>query len=205
MASAMPEMTLWLVRHGQSTVNAGAQSDMDAPLTELGWQQARNVAAMVGKQPDLLITSPLLRTRQTAAPLLERWPGTAQETWPIQEFSYLSPARCAGTTAQTRRPWVANYWDSADPASVDGADAESFAAFIGRVQAFEQRLHQLAPGFVLVFGHGQFLRAFQMVLTQGLDASAGAMRQFRAQEVAQPVGNTEVLDLSAAFKLRAGG
>ena len=36
-------------------------------------------------------------------------------------------------------------------------------------------------------------------------ASAGSMRQFRAQEVAQPVGNTELLDLSAAFSLRAGG
>ena len=100
---------------------------------------------------------------------------------------------------------MAQYWESADPAYADGTDAESFAAFIARVQAFEQRLRQLAPGFVLVVGHGQFLRAFQMVLTQGLDDSAGSMRQFRAQEVAQPVRNTEVLDLSAAFRLRAGG
>lgn len=201
----MPEMTLWLARHGQSTVNAGAQSDMDAPLTELGWQQASDLAATVDRQPDLVITSPLLRARQTAAPLLQRWPDTPQETWPIQEFVYLSPARCAGSTVQTRRPWVAQYWESADPAYADGADAESFAAFIARVQAFEQRLRQLAPGFVLVVGHGQFLRAFQMVLTQGLDDSAGSMRQFRAQEVAQPVRNTEVLDLSAALRLRAGG
>ena len=66
----MPEMTLWLARHGQSTVNAGAQSDMDAPLTELGWQQARDLAVTVDRQPDLVITSPLLRARQTAAPLL---------------------------------------------------------------------------------------------------------------------------------------
>ena len=86
-------MTLWLVRHGQSTVNAGAQSDMDAPLTELGWQQARSLADAVGQQPDLVITSPLLRARQTAMPWLERWPATPQEIWPIQEFVYLSPAR----------------------------------------------------------------------------------------------------------------
>ena len=198
-------MTLWLVRHGHSTVNAGAQSDMDAPLTELGWQQARSLADAVGQQPDLVITSPLLRARQTAMPWLERWPATPQEIWPIQEFVYLSPARCVGSTAQSRRPWVAQYWESADPAYVDGADAESFAAFIARVRAFELRLRQLAPGLVLVFGHGQFLRAFQMLLTQGLDDSAGSMRQFRAQEVAQPVGNTELLDLSAAFSLRAGG
>ena len=201
----MPEMTLWLARHGQSTVNAGAQSDMDAPLTELGWQQARSLADAVGQQPDLVITSPLLRARQTAMPWLERWPATPQEIWPIQEFVYLSPARCVGSTAQSRRPWVAKYWECADPAYVDGADAESFAAFIARVRAFELRLRQLAPGLVLVFGHGQFLRAFQMLLTQGLDDSAGSMRQFRAQEVAQPVGNTELLDLSAAFSLRAGG
>ena len=34
MGEAVPALTLWLARHGQSTANAGAPAVADAPLTE---------------------------------------------------------------------------------------------------------------------------------------------------------------------------
>jgi broad specificity phosphatase PhoE len=60
-------MTLILVRHGQTAVNAGGrlQGRIDAPLTDLGREQARAAAAAVGR-PARVVTSPLLRARQTA-------------------------------------------------------------------------------------------------------------------------------------------
>jgi broad specificity phosphatase PhoE len=43
-------------------------------LTELGWSQAREVAANWTETPSLIVTSPYLRTQQTAAPTIERFP-----------------------------------------------------------------------------------------------------------------------------------
>ena len=73
------------------------------------------VARRVDRPPDLLIVSPFLRARATADPIQARWPATRCETWPIQELTYLSPARCRGTTAATRRPMVDAYWQRCDP------------------------------------------------------------------------------------------
>jgi broad specificity phosphatase PhoE len=60
-------MTLILVRHGQTAVNAEGrlQGRIDAPLTDLGREQASAAAAAVGR-PGRLVCSPLLRARQTA-------------------------------------------------------------------------------------------------------------------------------------------
>ena len=205
MERTVPQLTLWLVRHGQSTVNAGAKADIDAPLTELGRTQAGTLAASFERQPDKVITSPLLRARQTAEPLLERWPGVPHEVWPIEEYAYLSPSRCAGSTSQTRLPWVTAYWQRNDPLFAEAEDAESFAGFMARVNAFHRRLTAQKAGFIVVFGHGQFLRAYQLALAHGFGASARDMSRFRAQEVAHPMSNTEVLDLSHEFMAQAGG
>src|SRR3546814_5730649 len=40
-------------------------------------------------------------TRQTAAPTIARFPGVPVEVWPIEEFTYLQPARWNGTRAST--------------------------------------------------------------------------------------------------------
>lgn len=71
---------LILVRHGRTEANANGllQGMLDLPLDDLGVSQAAAVAARIGP-PDVLISSPLLRARQTAdafgmpASLDERW------------------------------------------------------------------------------------------------------------------------------------
>ena len=59
---------LIVVRHGRTEHNASGLllGHIDPPLDELGRQQAEALAAAVGPV-DRVITSPLLRTRQTAA------------------------------------------------------------------------------------------------------------------------------------------
>lgn len=78
----MPPALTWLVRHGQSTSNAGLKATRfgDAPLTALGRQQAREVANGVQCQPDMLIASPFLRAQATAEPIRARWPLARCET-----------------------------------------------------------------------------------------------------------------------------
>lgn len=202
----MPEVTLWLVRHGQSTANAGAPAadPMQIALTPLGHAQAQEAALQLDRAPDLLVVSPMLRAVQTANALHARWPHARRETWPIGEFVYLSPARCAGTTAQQRSRWVASYWEQGMPSHVDGEGAESFAAFMARVQAFHESAMQRG-GFVVAVGHGQFFRAYTRALAAGFAATPEAMRDFRALETAQPLANGEIVKLTPGLSARTGG
>lgn len=66
----MPRVTL--VRHGRAA--AGFGDDADPGLHPEGVEQAEALAAaLAGQGPLPLVVSPLLRTRETAAPLASRW------------------------------------------------------------------------------------------------------------------------------------
>jgi broad specificity phosphatase PhoE len=56
-----------LVRHGRTEANAGhrLQGHLDLPLDEVGAAQVSGLVAWLGR-PDRIISSPLLRARQTA-------------------------------------------------------------------------------------------------------------------------------------------
>lgn len=68
-------MRLLLVRHGQTTSNVGRHLDTAEPgadLTDLGRTQAAAIpAALAEESIDLVVVSNLVRTQQTAAPLVE--------------------------------------------------------------------------------------------------------------------------------------
>jgi broad specificity phosphatase PhoE len=197
----LPALT-WLVRHGQSASNAGlpAVGHGEVPLTALGQEQAREVARRVDRQPDRLIVSPFLRAQETAAPIRERWPRTPCEVWPIQELTYLSPARCKGTTADVRRPWIEAYWRGCDPDYVDGPDAESFRAFMARLADFDSRLSALGGDFAIAVGHGQFFRAYLWGRDRDFAVAPEWMRDYRAAEASQPMANGEIIELKPATR-----
>ena len=140
--------------------------------------------------------SAFLRACATAEPILARWPLTRCETWPIQELTYLSPARCRGTTAETRRPWVEEYWRRCDPDYHDGPDAESFRSFVARLRDFHRRLLALDGDFVVVVGHGQFFRAYLLGQSEGFAVTAEWMREYRTAETARPMANGEIIELT---------
>jgi broad specificity phosphatase PhoE len=198
MEEALPPVTTWLVRHGQSASNAGLPTagHGNVPLTELGREQARAMARRVDRQPDFLIVSPFLRARETCEPIKARWPAVRCETWPIQELTYLSPARCHGTTAATRRPMVDAYWQRRDPAYVDGPDAESFDAFSNRLRDFHRRLLELDCSYVVAVGHGQFFSAYMMGRIEGFASTPEWMTRYRSVETGNPIANCEIIELS---------
>ena len=64
-------MELYILRHGDAVdrVTGGYARDEERPLTEQGREEARlagRALAALGVRPDLLLTSPLVRARQTA-------------------------------------------------------------------------------------------------------------------------------------------
>ena len=177
--------TILLIRHGQSAANVGLPTlDPESiPLTDKGQLQAENAAKELRSAVDMIIVSPYLRAQQTAEPLIKRFPNALVEIWPeVREFTYLSPASCAGTTVLDRKERVDAYWDAADPDYVDGEGAESFRQFMQRADRVLKKLSELQCKNAAVVSHEQFMRA---LLMEKLDpvfrntAFAEKMRMFR--------------------------
>lgn len=191
-------LTVHFVRHGESAANAGTATSDPAliPLTERGWEQARAVAATFDQAPTLIVTSPYERAADTAKPTIGRFPDVPVEVWPVEEFTYLSPSRCANTTAADRRPWVESYWTSADPECLDGPGTESFASLIQRARESLRRLHGMT-GLVTVFGHGQFIQAVRWLVAESPERiDSEAMRAFRTFDLDHAITNCQVITIN---------
>ncbi len=194
----MPET--WLIRHAQSTSNAGLPSETPAltSLSDLGREQAKLLANSIDLRPDLIVTSPYIRTLLTAQPLLDRLPGCAHEEWPVQEFTYISPDAYHGSTPAERRPAVQAYWEALDPETPTGRGAESFVSFLDRVNAFIERA-RAQDGITFVFSHGQFMRGclWSLFLNQSNGAMdmTESMFRFRNWRSAFRMGNTAIVKI----------
>lgn len=188
-------MAIYLIRHAQSlgNVNGRTESHASIPLTDLGHLQARKLTELLPKA-DRVFISAFIRTRLTAEPILQR-DHLSAEILDIQEFSYLSDARCKNTTLEERKPWVDAYWQSAEVDLVTSDGAESFAAFYQRVEALIERLDGLKAEYqnqnLLVFSHGQFLQLFKMITEQKRELSSELMRDFRYAILNHQIGNAE--------------
>ena len=195
--------TIWLIRHGQSQANAGVATEhpKTIELTELGRNQAQQVTEAIDFSPRTIVVSPYTRTLDTARPLLAKLAqaglSVPVQEWPIQEFTYLSPVRCRGTTAMDRQAWAKEYWLRADPDWEDGDGAESYRSLMQRVERFSSQLAQ-EPGPTVVFGHGMFFKAFVIGLAHGTQATPEAMMRYSALESAAPIHNAQILRLTPA-------
>ncbi len=153
---------LWLVRHGESTANAGGRGETPSGtrLTEQGHQQAKVaanlLAELVAGPPTKILVSPFIRTQETAAPYAWHHEMTPEE-WPIQEWIFLDSRRYAGTTYEERRPAVEAFKAQGDPHFVDGGDAESFSTFMHRVD-FLLTGARAWGGQLVAFTHGRFIQ-----------------------------------------------
>jgi phosphohistidine phosphatase len=75
---------LYLIRHGEAVPlgEEGTRFDEERPLTEAGVAQCHALAAALQRQGvhlDAIITSPLVRARQTTEALLQAWQGAVPE------------------------------------------------------------------------------------------------------------------------------
>lgn len=188
-----------LIRHGESAANAGEVSldHVSIPLTAKGVEQAHLVAELFAQAPTLIVASPFVRAHATAMATVEVFPATPFEPWPIHEFTYLEPARCANTNVAQRRDWVRAYWAKEDPAFRDGEGAESFLEFISRAQSFLDRLAEHPAHDIAVFSHGQFINAVAWLIEckpQKIDGQA--MAEWREYEITNHVPNCSGYTLS---------
>jgi prepilin-type processing-associated H-X9-DG protein len=186
------------IRHGQSAANVGYWdgSFAEIPLTELGWKQARALAARWDFVPGRIVISPFLRTRQTAEPTIERFPEVPVEIWPIQEFTYWDRDNWSGSAPEVMQDEVARFWRVADPTYRQGGGAESFGDLLGRARAALSRLERMeveAP--VLLFTHGHFMQALRHDLNFPDWSMQQKMATFYEVDERFKVKNTELMTL----------
>ena len=94
---------VFLVRHGEATANWG--QDSDPGLSQRGFEQSEAVSSIFSERfraPLKIISSPLLRARQTAAPLARYFDTTIEIDPGYQEI--ISPHGLA-----TRQAWLKRF------------------------------------------------------------------------------------------------
>ena len=188
---------VWVFRHAESLSNAGGKTlDPDGiPLTEHGHRQARDLARGLKEAPDKVITSPFRRAIDTGRPIDARYPTAINEVWPIQEFTYLDPASCVGTSWVDRKPRIDAYWSKLDPAHIDGPGAESFAHLLVRARSFLDDLVELENKLTIVISHGQFMQAAKLLITRPEASDLTAMSLFIDRQLRRPFANCERMEL----------
>lgn len=159
---------LWLVRHGETEWSRERKhtSVTDLPLTEVGEQQARDVAAfLAGVAFDRVLTSPRLRARRTAelAGFADATPDDDLVEWAYGDYE----GRTTVDIQQDVPGW--SVWQGETPG---GETPDQIALRLDRVVAAARE----RGGRTLVFAHGHSLRALT-ARWLGLPPAAG--RHFR--------------------------
>ncbi len=188
---------IYLVRHGESVSNAGgvAVRNAEIPLTELGREQAKEVATwLLGNVSpiDNIFVSKFIRTHQTASPLLEKQGVTSTVIEGLEEFNYIDFFRIENLSALERRQLSHRYWQTATPDYTDGESAESFNQLQARITNVLNYFEKLPNGNYVVYTHGLWLSMFLWRLLNFSTDSSLAMQQFRQFEQAIKIKNTEV-------------
>lgn len=174
---------VWFIRHAESAANANpnhrSASADSIELSSVGLEQAKGVSKLFNTAPNLIVTSPYLRTKQTARGLLERFPEVSHEEWPVFEFSYLSPLKYNNSTPEERRPHAKKFWETCDPQYCDGDGAESFSDLLNRAEKVYKKIIEREENFIVIFSHGQFMSAFDwLIKNDHSGADSENMREF---------------------------
>jgi broad specificity phosphatase PhoE len=142
---------LWLVRHGETEWSRSGQhtGKTDLPLTSVGEQQAKEIGKLLrGQRFGLVLTSPLLRARETCR--LAGYGDVAVVDPNLQEWDYGEYEGKTTAEIQEKRPgW--SLWSDGVPGG------ESIQQVAARAQAVVDRV-LAGSGDALLFAHGHILR-----------------------------------------------
>ncbi len=149
-------MRVFLARHGETSWNVEhrLQGQSDIGLTERGQAHARALAALLRDTPlDAVFTSPLVRSRDTARPLVE---SRGMQAFVRPELVEMNYGSLEGHTPFDPDPEIRRLWAArkADPLAFRAPGGETYAEVRTRVAPFADELRSRYRGrSVLVVGH----------------------------------------------------
>jgi broad specificity phosphatase PhoE len=160
---------IYIVRHGQTDLNKEGivqGSGVDAALNDTGWAQAEAFHKYYHHMDfDVVITSTLLRTRQTMEPFIryglpwEQFTEINEMAWGVHEGKRSTPTM----RAQYRE--MINAWKSGNyHARLE--EGESAFELQQRITSFVDHLKDRTEQTILVCSHGRAMRCLMTVLQQ---------------------------------------
>lgn len=162
----MAAKELYFLRHGDTGLQGRYIGSTDAPLTDKGRAQARQVAGLLQvKGITRIICSPMLRCRQTLEQLALTCPFRFDELFREVDFGRWEGKNFREIIQLDKE--LVDSWVS-DPASFSFPDGESLAAFNKRVAACKILLEQMTEEKILIITHGGIIRHL-LCLLLGLD------------------------------------
>ena len=145
-------MELIIVRHGRPVRIEGADGIADPELAPIGLKQAEAVANYLEQTHiDLIVSSPLLRARQTAAPLMER---LGLEAVIVPDLAEIDRDSDTYVPMEELKADGGEEWQAIidDPDSMHGdVDMEAFSQRV--YSAFENIISENSGRNVVVFCH----------------------------------------------------
>ncbi len=197
MSSAARPLSIFLVRHGQTDFSLANRfcGSTDAPLNETGLAMAEALAARYGTDGlTAIYASPLLRTRQTAAPTAAAAGLEVQLDAGLREIAYGEWEGRAEGDVERDEPERFSAW-AEHPGRVSPPGGENAVEIAARalkaVEAIRAR-HQ--GGKVMVVSHKATIRVLLCALL-GIDVDL-----FRAR-IAQPVASVSVVSFKKSGPL----
>jgi probable phosphoglycerate mutase len=177
-------LTLLMVRHGQTDFSLGNRfcGSIDPPLNATGLAMADAIGARYGRAGlTAIFASPLLRTRQTAAPTASISGLEVQLDDGLREIAYGEWEGRSESEVEEEQPERFHAW-AEHPGLVSPPGGENAVEIAARaMQAVERIRAAHSDGKILVVSHKATIRVLLCALL-GIDVDL-----FRAR-VAQPVG-----------------
>ena len=162
---------IYMVRHGETILTPDRKfsgvGKLNPPLTEEGREQARKVAAEISKiKPDVLISSPLQRTRDTAEEIatLTGLKPIYDEVWyecSFGEWDGLS-------VDEVRNKWPDDYTSWISSSSFTPPGGESYDDLAARIEpAFDALAEKYPAQKVVVVTHNGVIKQLASLVLEG--------------------------------------
>lgn len=175
VAWAADPMTITFVRHGESEGNASGKIDTSVPgppLTQLGQQQAKDVADKLGAGFDGIYASDMIRTQQTAKPMEDKMGEKATVLGGLREigagiFEGQSEKDGIGRIGYIAAPllWTLGARFVPVPGGEDGN------AFDARVDSSVKTIYENGDRNAVVYSHGATIMFWVMMNVDNPDPS----------------------------------
>jgi probable phosphoglycerate mutase len=189
-------LSLYLVRHGQTDFSRQNRfcGSIDPPLNAIGLAMADALAARYGDAGlSAIYASPLLRTRQTAAPIAARAGLAVQIEEGLREIAYGDWEGRPEEEIEREAPERFHAW-AAHPAQVAPPGGETGYEIAARALAAVESIRRRHDGKVLVVSHKATLRVLLCALF-GVDVDLFRVR------VAQKVAAISIVDFKSTGPL----
>jgi probable phosphoglycerate mutase len=188
-------LTLYFVRHGQTDYSVANRfcGSIDPPLNEVGLRMAEALATRTERW-DAIFASPMLRTRQTAAPTAEKQRLEVQLDDRLREIAYGEWEGRAEADVEREDGTRFHSW-AAHPGQVSPPGGENAREIADRsLAAIDDIRRRMSNGRALIVSHKATIRVMVCALL-GIDVDL-----FRAR-IAQPVGAVTIVTFKSSGPL----